>query len=490
MGARPDTWPQTPSQTARPLWLTLALWTLPGLVFLLAAGLWLSAASLHELSDSAYDRSLAGAIRAIDLNVSTESGGVGVELPYPLFASFQATASGEVYFRISTDDGLVQIGDALLPPPPALVNGEMRFYDATYFDRPIRVAVFKRALDRPLYGARDAQSIVIEVAETTGSREAFRRNLIRRAISRDAVAVLVAAALLALGVRFALAPLAALKERLDRREPDDRSRLEGAGLPREVRPLVGAVNDLLQRHREQAEDQRRFIDDASHQLKTPIAVLRSQVDFALGTSDAEATRRTLEAMRPVLDRAGRMTTQLLALARAQNARLLDPAHEAAVDVGKLLRDVARLHLTQARRARVDLEIDGPDEMVVARGAETLLFEAVSNLVDNALRASPHGGRVALQTGPVGEDGWLRIEVVDEGPGMTQAQFNQAGERFRDGAVGEEHSDRTGLGLSIVAAIARAHGGELDLFNGPAGGLHAVIRLPALPRDDAAQLKAG
>ncbi|KQT52291.1 MULTISPECIES: sensor histidine kinase N-terminal domain-containing protein [unclassified Aureimonas] len=169
-------------ETARPLWLTLALWTVPGLVFLLAAGLWVSATTLHELSDSAYDRSLAGAVRAINLNISTESGGVGVELPYPLFESFQATASGEVFFRVSTEDGLVQIGDALLPPPPALSVGEISFYDATYFDRPIRVAVFKRPLDRPLYGASNAQNIVIEVAETTGSREAFRQSLIHRAI--------------------------------------------------------------------------------------------------------------------------------------------------------------------------------------------------------------------------------------------------------------------------------------------------------------------
>lgn len=476
----------------RPLWLTLALWTIPGLVFLSAAGLWLSAASLHDLSDSAYDRSLAGAIRAIDLNVSTESGGVGVELPYPLFESFQATASGEVYYRISTDDGLVQIGDALLPPPPSLSPGEITFYDAVYFDKPIRVAAFKRPLDRPLYGAANAQSIVIEVAETTGSREAFRRDLIGRALSRDALAVLVAGALLALGVRFALAPLSALKDRLDRREPDDRSRLDDAGLPREVRPLVGAMNDLLQRHRERGEAQRRFIDDASHQLKTPIAVLRSQVDFALRSSDPEATHRTLEAMRPVLERAGRMTTQLLALARAENALLLDPSQEAAVSVPGLLRDVAHLHLAQARRAGIDLAIEVPDAALAARGSEALLFEAVSNLLDNALRASPRGGHVVLTAAVDSGPGWIDVEVKDEGPGMEDAALARAGERFggEDSAVGPEATERTGLGLAIVAAIARAHGGELRLRNGADKGLSALLRLPAASHDDAVQLKAG
>nr|WP_246716917.1 sensor histidine kinase [Aureimonas phyllosphaerae] len=476
----------------RPLWLTLALWTVPGLVFLLAAGLWLSAASLHDLSDSAYDRSLAGAIRAIDLNVSTESGGVGVELPYPLFESLQATASGEVFYRIATDDGLVQIGDALLPPPPFLAAGEMRFYDATYFDRPIRVAAFKRSLDRPLYGAASAQNIIIEVAETTGSREAFRRDLIRRAISRDALAVLVAAVLLALGVRFALAPLTALKDRLDRREPDDRSRLDEAGLPREVRPLVGAMNDLLQRHRERGEAQRRFIDDASHQLKTPIAVLRSQVDFALRSADPEATRRTLEAMHPVIDRAGRMTTQLLALARAENALLLDPSQKATVDLPKLLREVAWLHFAEARRGRIDLEIEAPEEPLAARGSEPLLFEALSNLLDNALRASPRGGRVVLHVARSKGDGWIDVEVRDEGSGMDAGKMARAGDRFGGGldASGGGMAERTGLGLAIVTAIARAHGGDLRLQNRPEGGLAAALRLPTPAGDAALQLKAG
>lgn len=104
----------------RPLWQALALWMLPTLLFLMIASLLLTVQSLRDVADSAYDRSLRGAIRAIDLRVSTESGGLGIELPYPLLESFQATADGEILFRVSTDDGLVQIGDTMLPPPPAL----------------------------------------------------------------------------------------------------------------------------------------------------------------------------------------------------------------------------------------------------------------------------------------------------------------------------------------------------------------------------------
>jgi two-component system sensor histidine kinase TctE len=407
-----------------------------------------------------------------------------VELPYPLFESFQATASGEVFFRVSTEDGLVQIGDALLPPPPALLVGEISFYDASYFDRPIRVAAFKRPLDRPLYGAPNAQNIVIEVAETTGSREAFRQSLIQRTIWRDVIAVLVAAVLLVLGARFALAPLAAMKDRLDLREPDDRSRLDTTGLPREVRPLVDAINDLLERHREQGETQRQFIDDASHQLKTPIAVLRSQVDFALRAEDPDAARGTLEAMGPIIDRAARMTTQLLALARAKNASLLDASQQAPTDLCRLLQDVARLHLAEARRRRIDLEVEAPEQPLFARGSEPLLFEAVSNLLDNALKASPRGGSVTLRAGAAKSEGLVIAEVLDEGPGMDTATVTRVGERFGQLGGPEHGSDRsgTGLGLAIVAAIVQAHGGTVLFMNRPMRGLRASIVLAAAQRD--------
>lgn len=462
--------PEAARLRGRPLWLTLALWTMPALTFLLGAGLWLTAITVRDLSDSAYDRSLAGAIRAIDLNVSTESGGLSVELPYALFESFQATASGEVYFRVSTNDGLVQIGDALLPAPPPLRSGEVRFYDATYFGRAIRVGAFKRPLTQPLYGAPEAQDLIIEVAETTGSREAFRRSLMGRAVWRDALTIAIAAGLLALGVRLALQPLVALKQRLDRREPDDRSRLDATGLPSEVRPLVDAVNGLIERHVAQGEAQRGFIDDASHQLKTPLAVIRSQIDYALRANDPATSRAVLEAMRPVTDRAALMTTQLLALARARNAALLDAGARRPVDLGRLASDVARLHLGVARRRRLEVEVEAPEEPLQALGSEALLFEAASNLVSNAIGASPDGGRILLRVEPDGASACL--EVLDDGPGMSEEALRRVGERFRAGTKAG-----TGLGLSIVLALMRAQNGSLVLSNRPEGGLSAALRLP-------------
>lgn len=272
------------SPAGRRLAVSLGLWILPAVILAMAASLWMSATTITELSDSAYDRSLAGAIRAIDANISTESGGVGVELPYNLFAFFELTAQGRVYFSVSTDDNLVQIGDVLLPKPSDLELGEIQFEDVSYFGETVRLG----SLRRPLDAARpDGTSITIQVAETNGSRTAFQNVLIERAIVRDVLVVLALGLMLGVGVYVAVKPLRRLRDAIDRRAPYDLTPIDGPGLPAEVRPLVDAINRLMQRNREQAEQQRRFLDDASHQLRTPMAVLRTQIDVALHEADPQ-----------------------------------------------------------------------------------------------------------------------------------------------------------------------------------------------------------
>lgn len=468
----------------RPLWRTLALWMLPTLLFLMVAGLMFSMTTLRDVADSAYDRSLRGAIRAIDLRISTESGGLGVELPYPLFESFQATAEGEVLFRISTEDGLVQIGDALLPAPPRLTAGEVVFYDAVYFDRPIRVGAYMRPLDPPLYGAT-GQNLIIEIAETTESREAFLRTVITRTVLRDLAVLLAAALLLAVGVHAGLRPLRALRARLDERASDDLRQLDPMGLPHEVQPLVQSVNRLVERHRIQGEAQRRYIEDASHQLKTPLAVLRAQIDRGLQLEDRAELHSVMRAMREITDRASRLTGQLLTLALARNSALWSNSAVEEVDVRALLDGVARLHLASARKRRMVLEVDVAPDVRTVHATEALLFEALSNLVQNAITASPAAGSIVLSAHQAA--GRPVIMVRDNGPGLP-AEFLQRldqGQRFNRSRA-RSAPDSSGLGLAIVSEIMRAMGGKLVLANGDGGGLSVSLHLPGRR----AELKAG
>ena len=463
-------------QQGRPLWRTLALWMLPTLLFLMIAGTALSMKTLRDVADSAYDRSLRGAIRAIDLRISTDSGGLGVELPYPLFESFQATADGEILFRVSTDDGLVQIGDALLPPPPPLTVGQVVFYNAIYFDRPIRVGAYMRPLDPPLYGAK-GQNLIIEIAETTESREAFLRTVIARTALRDGAALLAATLLLAIGVHAGLRPLRALRARLDKRASDDLRQIDPTDLPREVQPLVLSVNRLVDRHRLQGEAQRRFIEDASHQLKTPLAVLRAQIDRGLQLNDLTALHDVLRAMREITDRSSRLTSQLLALALARNSALWAGSATEAVDLATLLDAVVRLHLPAARKRRILIAVDIGAGVTPVHVTEALLFEAVSNLVQNAIAASDAAGSVVLSV--VQTDGQTVIAVRDTGPGIADDMIAQLaqGNRFTLSTRRRGAASGTGLGLNIVQEIIQSMRGKLVLTNLPEGGLSAELHLP-------------
>jgi two-component system sensor histidine kinase TctE len=446
------------SRPGRRLAVTLALWILPALVLALAGSLWLSATTVTELADSAYDRSLAGAIRAIDTNISTESGGVGVELPYNLFEFFQLTAQGAVYFNVSTDDGLVQIGDVLLPPTTGLTPGQLQFHDARYLGQDIRIGALMRPLDPT---DLDGTMITIQVAETKASRTAFQNALIERAILRDLLVVFGTAALLAVGVYAAVKPLRRLRDALDRREPDDLQPIPGTDLPAEVRPLVDAVNRLMQRNLDQAAQQRQFLDDASHQLRTPMAIMRTQIDVALHQDDIGAVRTTLRAVRDVLDRSVRMTNQLLALARAGTAQANADIPAQPFDLGEMLADTVRFLWPRIRSRQQDCAFEPPDGPLRVRANEALLREALTNLIDNAILYAPEHSLITVR---LRRDGNRAIvDVLDEGPGMTDEDIAKAGIRFRRGPAGRANGG-TGLGLPIALTTARASGGNLRIAN--------------------------
>ena len=178
---------------------------LPVMALVTMGSLWLTRSDSVAAANAAYDRSLLGAIKALDLNVSTVSGGLAVELPYRLFEFFQLTATGSVYFRVATADGLVEIGNPDLPAPPqALKPRQPLFYDAVYFGETVRVGAFMRPLAQAL-DSSDSGFVVIQVAESTASREQFTASFLRRGLLRDAA--FLATMVLAILVGLALAPV-------------------------------------------------------------------------------------------------------------------------------------------------------------------------------------------------------------------------------------------------------------------------------------------
>jgi two-component system sensor histidine kinase TctE len=452
---------------------TLLLVLFPGLLLVVGAELWLTWRTAVDAANAAYDRSLLGAIKAMDANVSTASGGLSVELPYRLLEFFELTASGRVFYRVATEDGLVEIGNADLPPPPkALVTGRPQFSDASYFDEPVRVGSYARQLERPVAGHAGPQRIVIQVAETLQSRQAFTRTLVWQSLARDLALVVAATGLLVLAVGWALRPLARLRAEVQARPPQDLGPISPEGIPADVRPLVEAINHHVERNRAQAEARRRFVDDASHQLRTPLTTLATQVGFALREADPAQLRLALSAIKSQLDETVRQTNQMLALARADSTGLAPEP----IDLDALAQAVTRQWWAEARAAGIDLGLEAARGPVRVMAQPALLKEALSNLLHNAIRYTPRGGQVTVKVRSAATRAW--IEVVDDGPGMPAEELALAGERFFRGS--NTGQPGTGLGLAIAKSIAERLGGELRLAPGANGrGLGAAVVLPLL-----------
>lgn len=450
---------------------TLLLVLLPGLLLVVGAQIGLTWRAAVDAANAAYDRSLLGAIKAIDANISTASGGLGIELPYVMLEFFELTASGQVYYRVATEDGLVEVGNGGLPePPPSLITGRPQFRDAVYFGVPVRLGSYARELDRPLAGQETRQRVVIQVAETLESRQDFTRVLVLQAVARDLLLVLAAVALLVLTVGWALRPLSRLRTEVAARSARDLTPILAPDIPADVLPLVQAINAHVERSRHQAEARRRFIDDASHQLRTPLATLATQVGYALREPDPEALRDVVAAIKLQLDETVRQTNQMLALARADSASI-EPE---PVDANTLARDVARKWWADARERGVDLGLEADEPSLRVLVQPSLLAEALNNLVHNAIRYTPRGGQVTVQVGRLA--GQAAITVLDTGPGIPSAELDRVGERFFRGSNVDQPG--TGLGLSIVQSIVERLGGSLRLTPGLHGrGLAACLLLP-------------
>jgi two-component system sensor histidine kinase TctE len=259
------------------------------------------------------------------------------------------------------------------------------------------------------------------------------------------------------------------------RSPQDLMPISTSGIPADVRPLVEAINHHIERNRRLTEAQRQFIDDASHQLRTPLTTLTTQVGFALREADPAHLRDALLAVKLQLDETIRQTNQMLALARVDSAELMTESLELVAFVG----EVTRSWWSEARTKSVDLGLEQEIGAAWVQVQAGLLREALSNLLHNAIRYTPRHGQVTVRIQI--QQAQVCLTVHDNGPGIPEAERQRAGERFFRGS--NITLSGSGLGLAIVRSIAERHGGSLVIQAGPGGqGLAVSIRLPLVANE--------
>ena len=344
------------------------------------------------------------------------------------------------------------------------------FYDAVHRGDPVRVAV----LLQPVAAAGLHGMATIQVAETLELRRALAQRILVSTLWRQAALLAVVAIVVGVAVQWATRPLRAAGERLRQRPASDLSPVDGRGAPREVLPLLDAIDHLMARLAALLEHRQRFVRDAAHQLRTPLAVLKAQTQSAL-RGDAEPML-ALREIGDTVERATGLADGMLALARAEQLQRQDDAP--LVDWAPVVREVALDLAPLVAERRLDFELEA--EPATVRAHEWALRELVRNLLHNALRQSPPGAPLAvtlrIEATPDGRSAVLT--VADGGPGIALSQRSRL---FQPFSPGDEAAAGSGLGLAICQAIVASSGGSLSLDNrlrdGVMVGLDATARLP-------------
>lgn len=472
----------------------LLLLLLPALAAMMALDTWLTYGTLRDAANTAYDRSLYGSIRAIDNAIGMAGDNVQLTLPDAAMEIFETAAQTHVFYRVSTERaGQVETvtGYSALPLPRGpLVNNQPRFYDAEYLGEAVRIA----AMARPVYRPDARMRVIIQVAETAEPRSALIGSVWRSALARDLLLILLSAAILVGGVTYVLRPLARVRDDVEARSPEDLTPLVFERVPAEVRPLVDAVNLHVSRSAAMAQSQAQFIADAAHQLRTPLAILKTQAEYAQRQLNAADPAANPEAARAAageavggivtqLEQAARLTNQLLALARVRQHRA-DAAQPGqgeggegidVIDAVTVAEQVALDYLPLARGKQQDFGWEPvPGLSLPVRADPALLREALANLVHNAIQYSPRGSRITLSATRSGNH--ARLVVEDDGPGIPAEEREKVFARFYRRVGNTEPG--SGLGLAISREMAARFGGTVELAEGAQGtGVRAVLRLP-------------
>ena len=425
-----------------------------------------------EAINTAYDRSLLASARYIGELLQTEGGTLKVDLPYAALEIFDASNSSRMYYRINGLDGKFLSGYPDLPdytrqmPARSAYAALVDFYEADFRGERVRMA----ALYQPVAGQNVLGMALIQVAETRDVREQLARGLLIDTLLREALLIAIVIVVAWVVVRRALQPVYGLRREVLVRSEHDLSPVATKGLPMELQPVVGAINELMRRVQRMIGHQRQFVRDASHQLRTPLAVLKLQAQNGL-SGDAEAIP-TLAQMHATVDRAIRLANQMLALAKVEQVHEQDPP--STVDLSEVAREVA-LDLSPLmgdKDLAFELQADSPVRVV---GHEWMLRELTRNLLHNAIRETRARAAVSLDVRRDGQHAVLCVR--DEGPGLSATQRAHLFEPFRTGHPNEG----SGLGLAICREVSQRMGGSIALDNryrdGVLLGLDAVVRLP-------------
>lgn len=408
-----------------------------------------------SIANAAYDREIGARATVIASQLVTRNGRIDASVPAAAAVLLHGDAEGTA-FSVRGPDNELLAGDDELPiiefTPEIEPN---RLYFTEHESLGMRVAY----LFAQVPGV--ASAALVQVAETEEKRKRLASEIIGRVLASQFIIVPVAVILVWFGLTKGLRPLNDMRAKIRRRRPHDLSPIDAKDAPQELQPFVESFNDLMSRLDSSIRAQRRFVADAAHQMRTPLAGLKTQAELMLRQEKRADIEHAVRQISASVDRATHMVNQLLALARAETDApvLLQP-----VDAAAIVREATSELVYAAMEKRIDLGYDGPEAGVVIEGNPYLLRELVTNLVDNALRYTPSEGQVTVRL--ASEPDAVRVEIEDTGIGIPPAERALVFERFFRGQNALEMTgpaqQGSGLGLAIVREIVQQHGGAVGI----------------------------
>ena len=436
-------------------------------------------------ADTAYDRTLLASAKAIGELLSVANGPgpprLQAEVPYSALEAFEADNRSRMFFRVSGFAGEMVSGFEDLPPwrgaLPAygVYAALVDFYDDVFRGEPVRVAV----LLQPVAGVAGQGMATIQVAETLELRHTLARQILLDTLWRQAALLAVIAIVVVYVVQSATRPVRALSESLRSRAEDDLSPTEPTLAPAELQPVVEATNAVMARLSHLLENQKRFVRDVSHQLRTPLAVLKAQVQSAR-RGDVGAAQ-AFEEIENTVDRATELANQMLALAKVEQLR--QQGAPPLCDWAATVRAVALELSALIAQKNLDFELDFDPGATFApvRAHEWMLRELTRNLLHNAIKQTPPGSGLAMRMR--NDSSTVTLTIADSGPGIATELRQRLFQPFAAG----HSTGGTGLGLAICREIVASLGGSIHLDNrdnrdnregsGRVDGLDATVRLP-------------
>lgn len=413
----------------------------------------------HRAATVAYDRALMDVSLALASQIEIIDNSLRLQLPAIAEKVLLVDGYDKLFYEVVDLTGKTVAGNIELPRPTKPFEDGKLYYDGKLNGNTVRVAA--------LLSERNDTPFIVLSAETKLKRNWLVGEIVLAMLVPEGLLIIAAIFMIRRSVRHGLASIQPLREELVRRTHTDLSQLPLKNIPEEIYPILIEVNDLLARLSKSLDANRRFIADASHQLRTPIAALQAEAEMALRSSDpSESLKRIVAGTRRITH----LAHQLLTLSRLEPQQIHSPK---IVDLAQLTRDAAERWMPLAVARSIDLGFELSPAKVM--GDPIWLEELANNLIDNAIRYTPSGGIVTVRCGSIANQ--ISWEVEDSGPGIPKEEHERIFERFY--RLDTTGVDGCGLGLAIVREIAYNHNASIAIEKGPnLGG--ALIRVTFPP----------